>query len=429
MLKKKTLLVTVVCGLLLASVAVVRSDKLRASSPSEAAKATDAQRIAGLLEEMKNVDLSKLTPLPAERFTLPPAGVDVMRVRLEETYDIKGIGRDTVELKGWIAARHDNARPASGETDVRWGTAIVDTEFVGLELRGESKVFGPVLVHLDPNHRSIGQVGKLDIPFVEQIALDAAYRELRQPAPIALADVPASLAPTQDRDEYDNRRGSYGNKRDRSRITSVMRGVWRAISNKDAKGLLQYYAPGSPTAKGGEEEVARQFEGVRSIRVVARGGPNIRFMGRFANVTARGVNYVVDNDGRRASSSWTANVQLERKDGQWLITQDRTSLNPLGRTAKDLASIGGKCLASISVDVEMPGLDLKMKTRTPVKWYSEVQTIPPVGYTASVSATPTPMIFGGREVATLEHGAVKFRETVRRIPLEGTKWNQLASNR
>jgi hypothetical protein len=416
---KKTLIVTLVCGLLLALTAVVKSDRLSANPPAEVKETTDAQRIAGLLDEMKTVDLSKLTPLPAERFTLPPAGVDVMRVRMEETYEIKGIGRDTVELVGWIAAKHDNARPADGETEVKWGTAIVDTEFVGLELRGESKIFGPVLVHLDREHRSIGQVGKLTLPFVEQIALDAAYRDLRAASPVSDAELPPSVSQGQVKG---------GTRRDRAEITRVMRGLWRAISNKDAKGMLQYYAPGSQTAKGGEEEVAKQFEGVRSIRVVARSGPTIKFMDQYANVTARGVNQVVDTEGRRATSSWTANVQLEKREGRWLITQDRTTLNPVGDPA-GLVFIGGKCLAKISVEVEMPGLDLKMKTKTPVKWYSEVETIPPVGYTASVSATPTPMISNGRQVATLEHGAVKFRETVRRIPLVGTNWSQLASNR
>ena len=77
----------------------------------------------------------------------------------------------------------------------------------------------------------------------------------------------------------------------------------------------------------------------------------------------------------------------------------------------------------------MPNLNLAMKTKEPVKWYSEVETIPPVGYTASVSATSTAMIANDREVATLEHGAIKFREIVHRIRLEGTNWSQMASNK
>ena len=83
--------------------------------------------------------------------------------------------------------------------------------------------------------------------------------------------------------------------------------------------------------------------------------------------------------------------------------------------------------ADVSVSVIMPNLDLKMKTNSSVRWYSEVDTIPPVGYTASVSVNPVPMISEGREVATLTHGAVKFREIVRRIALDGTDWSQASA--
>ncbi|HEV2761863.1 MAG TPA: hypothetical protein VGV38_02620, partial [Pyrinomonadaceae bacterium] len=62
-----------------------------------------------------------------------------------------------------------------------------------------------------------------------------------------------------------------------------------------------------------------------------------------------------------------------------------------------------------------------------VIWYSEVETIPPVGATASVSVTPTPMLSKGRRVATLEHGAVRFREIVRHVALEGSRHEQLSA--
>src|SRR5947209_10613787 len=87
-----------------------------------------------------------------------------MRVRLEETYTVKGIGKDTVELTGWIAVRHGASRPAPGFRTVSWQTAVTDTEFVGLDLHGESNVFGPVHVTLDSSRPTIGQVGRIDIP-------------------------------------------------------------------------------------------------------------------------------------------------------------------------------------------------------------------------------------------------------------------------
>jgi ketosteroid isomerase-like protein len=418
---KRIVLVVLGGCLIFMAVILVRSGRIFARAPEGVTtKATDADRIAGLLSEMNSIDIAKLTPLPVERFVLPPAGVDVMRVRIEETYEIKGIGRDTVELTGWIAAKHDNPRPAEGETEVEWGKAVVDTEFVGLELRGESKIFGPVRVHLDPNHRSVGQVGKLNLSLVEQIALDTAYRDLRPVSPKSSTAI--MVEPCELRSQ-----GQGGAAEDQEAIQQVMQGVWKAISELDAKALLRYYAPGSKTAKGGEEEVAKQFANVKSIKVIPNNDQCIRFMGRFGNLTATGINEVVDKQGQTGSSEWKANVQLEKKDGKWLITQDRTSLLP--NKAGTMGGKEGKCLAKISVEVDMPDLRLAMRTGAPVNWYSEVETIPPVGYTASVSATSTAMISNNREVATLKHGAVKFREIVYRIPLEGTNWSQLASNR
>ncbi|HEY6802007.1 MAG TPA: nuclear transport factor 2 family protein [Pyrinomonadaceae bacterium] len=417
---KKILLVLLTCGVLFTAISVARSGRSLAKTSGNETTLTDDQRVANLLRDMNNVDLAKLQALPAERFALPAAGVDVMRVRLEETYDIKGVGKDTVELTGWIAAKHDNARPASGETEVKWGTAIVDTEFVGLELRGNSKVFGPVLIHLNKNDRSLGQVGKLDLPFVEQIVLDAAYRDLRPLSPSSTA-APEEAAPVVPQKE------ERGSARDQRAIRAVMQGVWKAIGNRDAKGLLQYYSSNSKTAKGGEEEVAKQFSSVRRIKVSANNDLRIRFLGSYANVTATGMNTVTDREGKSGSSTWKADVQLEKEGDRWVITQDRTTITA-GRAAIKVPDKAGKCLAKISVDVEMPNLNITMRSKEPVKWYSEVETIPPIGYTASVSTSSTAMMSGDREVASLLHGAIKFREIVQRIRLDGTNW-QLAANR
>lgn len=125
---------------------------------------SDAERIAELLKKVESMDIDALPALPVERFTLPSAGVDVMRVQLEETYEIDGIGTDTVQLTGWIAVKHDNPRPLEGATEITWDTAVVPTEFVGLSLRGSSAIFGPVHVHLDLSQPSQGQVGGLEIP-------------------------------------------------------------------------------------------------------------------------------------------------------------------------------------------------------------------------------------------------------------------------
>jgi hypothetical protein len=144
---------------------------------------TDAQntqalrRLLGDMGTMSTARLNSLTPLEVTPFVLPPAGVQVMRARLEETYLVDGIGRDTVQLNGWIAVRHSAARPAEGETRVEWGTAVMGTEFVGMDLSGHSKVFGPVHITLDRTKPSEGQVGKIDIPDLAKVALLGELRE------------------------------------------------------------------------------------------------------------------------------------------------------------------------------------------------------------------------------------------------------------
>jgi len=155
---KKSWLVVLTC----AALAITAGMALSAAPASE-----DSVRIASLVNEMKSLDFNRLDALPAvdvKAQTLPGPSVDVMRVRLEETYTIEGIGQDSVELTGWIAVRHGASRPAPGETSVSWNTAVTDTEFVGMELHGDSPVFGPVRVTLDSARPAIGQVGKISIP-------------------------------------------------------------------------------------------------------------------------------------------------------------------------------------------------------------------------------------------------------------------------
>ena len=130
-----TLLLGVMVGLALLSYRGLTSTASATEPPP------DGEIIASMLNSAKTADIGSLPSLPAASYTLPAAGVDVMRVRMEETYTIDGIGTETVQLSGWIAARHDTPRAAPGQTKVAWGTAIIDTEFVGLELTGESKIF------------------------------------------------------------------------------------------------------------------------------------------------------------------------------------------------------------------------------------------------------------------------------------------------
>jgi hypothetical protein len=156
-MKNKSFLLILACSVMAIAIGITVS----------AATPDDSVRIASLVNEMNRMDFTKLEtlkPVQVKSYSLPGPSVDVMRVRLSETYTIDGIGEDTVELTGWIAVRHGASRPAAGEKTVSWETAVTDTEFVGLELRGQSDVFGPVRVTLDESRPAIGQVGKISVP-------------------------------------------------------------------------------------------------------------------------------------------------------------------------------------------------------------------------------------------------------------------------
>lgn len=223
---------------------------------------SDQVVVAALVNEMNSlsqVQLASLEAIPPRPFTLPEPGVDVMRVQLDESYTIDGVGEDTVALTGWIAVTH--GKP----TTDNWATAVTDTQFVAMDLSGTSKVFGRVHVTLDETRPAVGQVGRITIPDHAHYALAATER----PAEGSAAEVP---------------------------VLAV-------------------------------------------------------------------------------------------------------------------------CRAPVAVNVSMQDLGLEMTTKDHAVWFSEVTTIPPVGHQASVTVDPIRMVSNGREVGTLTSGIVKFRETVRHLPL------------
>jgi hypothetical protein len=76
------------------------------------------------------------------------------------------------------------------------------------------------------------------------------------------------------------------------------------------------------------------------------------------------------------------------------------------------------CAAPVNVAAFMPELGLEMKLARPAIWYSMVETIPPVGTTASVTIEPVDLVADGRVVGQLTQGKVCFREVVSRTELE-----------
>lgn len=143
---------------------------------AEAEQLDDEMKIASLVHELDGLSQDALAtwePVPVRPFEVPQDSVDVMRARLTETYSIDGVGEDTVELSGWIAVKHFNARPVEGATHLTWETAVVDTQFVGLKLEGRSKVFGRVQVLLDADRPAFGKVGEIEIPEAAKVQLAA----------------------------------------------------------------------------------------------------------------------------------------------------------------------------------------------------------------------------------------------------------------
>jgi hypothetical protein len=288
--------------MLLGLVALIGLVSLTAATAADPEATSNEVKIAAFVRDMDSMTPAKLNalePIPINRYELPGSGVDVMRARLSETYSVDGVGKDTVELTGWIAVKHDNARPAKGEVELNWNTAVVDTEFVAMDLAGHSDVFGPVRVTLDRSRPSRGQVGRIEIPELAKVALAA-------------------------------------------RLDTSERDKGKAVAPRGAKGKAK------------------------------------------APAQTRGA-----------------------------APKATTTTEPAARE-EDAAAV---CSAPVLASVSMPDLGLEMTTKQHVYWYSLVDTIPPVGHTASITVEPVRLISAGREVGTLESGIVTFREVVRHVPL------------
>jgi hypothetical protein len=88
--------------------------------------------------------------------TIPKAGIDTVDITMEETYEVQGVGKDTVTLKGTLMADRGVPLLKLGKKKVGWNSAMVVARFTNLELSGKSDVFGAVKVSLDPTMPSVG---------------------------------------------------------------------------------------------------------------------------------------------------------------------------------------------------------------------------------------------------------------------------------
>jgi hypothetical protein len=265
---------------------------------------TAEDRTKAVIEHMKALNIDEMTPIEIEKFQVPPASIHVMRVKLEESYTIDGIGSEKVDLKGWIAVVQYAPKPIDATKPLSWENSLVETQFVALDLKGQSNMFGRMQLNLDPQSHAKGHVGtNVEIP---------------EAALFALANIPGSI-------------------------------------------------------------------GINPFAVANQQG---------------------DDKDKRKTGEKTADEkkQLELKTQE--IKQRIKALN------------AAKCRAEVAVQVKAPELGLDMKTKSPVTWFSVVDSIPPVGLTASVVLTPTELISGERKVGTLVSGKINFRELVLSVPLE-----------
>lgn len=293
------------------------------------------QKIDALLERFENMsedELNSLEALEVTSWKLPSDSVDVMRARITETYILDGIGEDTVNLTGWVAVKHYNARPVDGSGELTWNNAVTETEFIGMKLHGYSDVFGPVKVTLTEGKRVFGEVGRIEIPEnareeLIRIATNHALEESRR-EPIRV-----KIAEAKD-----------GNVR---------------IDAKEVQRL-------------NEEGAVRQS-------------------GLAAPVAS--------------------------PDG--LVGQTEEATEELDLRGQELL-MPGVCAAPVEATIDISDLGLKLEAAGPVNWYSLVETIPPVGHTASIAIDPVDLLSEGRKVGTLVGGTVNFREVVYTVNLTPT---------
>lgn len=139
-------------------------------------------------------------PIKVKPYTLPRAGVDVVEINIEEEYNVEGIGRDVVDLKGTLIAERTVPLLEHGKKKVDWKNSIIVARFTKLSLRGRSKVFGPVSVELDQSIPSFGvvQAGKCRAAMAITVSMPDHGLQLRGEEPIQLHSTVKTVPPIGD---------------------------------------------------------------------------------------------------------------------------------------------------------------------------------------------------------------------------------------
>ncbi|MGJ4941453.1 DUF6073 family protein [Bradyrhizobium sp. HKCCYLS1011] len=132
--------------------------------------------------------------------TVPPAGVDTVDITIHETYEIDGVGRDTVELKGQLVANRTVPLLGHGATAVAWETSTVVAQFTELNLTGKSPLFGDVNVSLDKSVPSYGVVSNAKCAAAIGVKVEMPQHglTLRSSEPIQLQSTVQTVPPIGD---------------------------------------------------------------------------------------------------------------------------------------------------------------------------------------------------------------------------------------
>lgn len=138
--------------------------------------------------------------IKVKALTLPAAGVDTVDITIVETYDVRGVGKDTVELKGVLVANRGAPLLEHGTKTADWETATVVAQFTSLKLSGNSELFGPVKVTLDKSGPSFGVVraGKCKASIAIVVAMPKLGMTLRTLEPVQLQSTVTTVPPIGD---------------------------------------------------------------------------------------------------------------------------------------------------------------------------------------------------------------------------------------
>ncbi|MGK7942050.1 MAG: DUF6073 family protein [Crocosphaera sp.] len=103
-----------------------------------------------------SIDLSTIEylypPQNVEPYTPPSPGVDNLGITSTDTFMIPNVGEFTVDFKGFV--RVARSKPTTDE----WVTAEVFTNLIHMCMRGEHPDIGPIVVTLNPDFLSAGQL-------------------------------------------------------------------------------------------------------------------------------------------------------------------------------------------------------------------------------------------------------------------------------